>query len=41
MGGRGGEPKQFIYLAFTLSLEGLEVVSVRRDWGGGGQEVDA
>ena len=35
MGGRGGEPKQFIYLAFTLSLEGLEVVSVRRDWGGG------
>ena len=34
-----GEPKQFIYLAFTLSLEGLEVVSVRRD--GGGQEVDA
>ena len=34
-----GEPKQFLYLAFTLSLEGLEVVSVRQD--GGGQEVDA
>lgn len=41
-GDRGGEPKQFIYLAFTLSLEGLEEVSVRQDWGGGReQEVDA